>query len=228
MICYNCGVELNKENKTVEHVPAKNLYDDFDDSFKQNRITVPACNTCNGLYSKIDQEVRDVLAIKNNDVNEKKELTRKGVKSILLRSNWKNRVYTDEQKNVRAVDFSYDDLKQIHIKNFKALFYRKYGFPVPDNFVIEIIADGDDNLIKTAQVLHDYVRTDKNWEVSGHQDVFKFILKDMTPDEAKGIFYESGNWDDIIGVAGLLVYHDDIGAIVLAGKRAYVESCKPA
>ena len=67
-ICYNCGIELNKENLSVEHVPAKNLYDDLDDTFKINRITVPACKRCNGIYSKIDQEIRDVLAIKNDNI----------------------------------------------------------------------------------------------------------------------------------------------------------------
>lgn len=226
-ICYNCGVELNAENYTVEHVPAKNLYDDFDDSFKRNRITVPACRPCNELYSKIDQEIRDILAIKNDNVEEKKELTRKGVKSIMRRSSWKDRVYTDEQGNVTAVEFNYDDLKSLHIKNFKALFFRKYGFCLPDDFVIEIVADGDENMIKSAQILHDYTRTDKEWEVSGHEDVFKFILKDITPNEEKQIFYESGDFEKIIGVAGVLVYHEDVGAVVLAGKKEYVESCRP-
>lgn len=227
-ICYNCGVELNKENATKEHVPAKNLYDDFDDEFKQNRITVSACNTCNGLYSKIDQEIRDVLAIKNGDINEKKELTRKGIKSIMRRTNWKERIYTDDQGNVAAVDFSYDDIKQLHIKNFKALFFRKYGIPVPDDFVIEIYADGDEDHIHFAQPIHDYLRKDKDWEVSGHENIFKFILKDMTVQEESGKIYESGKLENSIGVASLMVYHDEVGAVVVAAPKAFIEKCKPA
>jgi len=226
-ICYNCGIELNKENYSVEHVPAKNLYDDLDDTFKINRITVPACKRCNGIYSKIDQEVRDVLAIKNDNIDEKKELTRKGVKSILLRSNWKNRTYTDELGNVTAVNFNYEDLKQIHIKNFKALFFRKYGIPLPQDYLIEIYTIGDEKFIQFAQPMHNYVRFGKEWEVSGHKDVFKFILKDITLDEEKGIYSKSGDTSKSVGVAAVLVYYDDIAAVVVTAQKDYIEKCKP-
>lgn len=226
-ICYNCGTELTKENATVEHVPAKNLYEGFSDEFKKNRITVPACNNCNNLYSKIDHQIRDALAVKNDDPEKKRDLMSKGVRSILRHSNWKDRTHIDINGNVIAVDFSYADLRQLHIKNFKALFFRKYGFPVPDNFIIEILADGDEDLVGTAQVFHDYIMLDRDWEVSGHPDIFKFILKDITPDKETDTIYESGDFDKLQTVAGLLVYHDDIGAIVVAGKKDYVESCKP-
>lgn len=185
-ICYNCGTELTADNSTVEHVPAKNLYEGFSDELKRNRITVPACRTCNNLYSKIDQEIRDAIAIKSDNIEERQALIGKGVRSIMRHSNWKDRTHIDISGNVIAVDFSYANLRELHIKNFKALFYRKYGFPVPGDFIIEIIADGDENLIGTAQFLHDYIRQDKEWEISGHPDIFKFILKDITEDEQQG------------------------------------------
>lgn len=225
-ICYNCGKELTEDNTTVEHVPAKNLYEGFGDEFKKNRITVPACNSCNNLYSKIDQEIRDALAIKNDSLEEKQNLTGKGVRSIMRRSNWTDRTHFNLYGQVVAVDFSYNDLKQIHVKNFKALFFRKYGFPVPDNFEIDIIADGDDEKIETATVIHDYLRADKEFEYSGHPNIFKFILKDMTPDEPNNRIFESGDFDKLVGVAGLLVYHDDMGAVIVAGKKDFIESCK--
>jgi hypothetical protein len=77
--------------ETVEHVPAKNLYDGFDNQFNVNRITVPACYDCNQLYSKIDQEIRDSLAVKSDSEEQKKIMTGKGVRSILRRSNWRDR-----------------------------------------------------------------------------------------------------------------------------------------
>ncbi len=226
-ICYNCGIPLTADIATVEHVPAKNLYEGFGDEYKVNRITVPACFVCNNLYSKIDQEIRDALAIKSDDPQQKKDLTGKGVRSILRRSNWSHRTHFNNNGQVVAVDFNYGDLRQLHIKNFKALFFRKYGFPVPENFIIDIIADGDDDKIETAQVFHDYLRTDKEFEHSGHPDIFKFILKDMTPDIPNDTIYVSGDFDKLVGVAGLLVYHDDIGAVIIAGKKDFVERCKP-
>lgn len=225
-ICYNCGQVLTVDNATVEHVPAKILYEGFEDKYKVNRITVPACFACNNLYSKIDQEIRDALAVKSDDPQQKQVLTGKGVRSILRRSNWSDRIHIDNDGEVVAVDFNYGDLRQLHIKNFKALFFRKYGFTVPDNFMIDIIADGDDDKIETAQVLYDYLRTDKEFEYSGHPDIFKFILKDLTPDIPNDTIFESRDFDKLVGVAGLLIYHDDIGAVILAGKKDFVESCK--
>jgi hypothetical protein len=226
-ICYNCGKELTEEDHTVEHVPAKNVYDGFDNEFKSNRITVPACFGCNNQFSKIDQEIRDALAVRTEDIEDRRTITEKGVRSIMRRRNWIDRAHFDVNGNVIAVDFSYDDLKQIHIKNFKALFFRKYGIPVPSDWRTEIISLGDENLTQTALVLNQYIRDGKQWEVSGHESVFKFIIKDISEDRTKGIPYESGDLEKMDAVAALMVYHNDIPAIVLAAKPAYVEKCRP-
>lgn len=226
-VCYNCGKELTPKTYTVEHVPAKNLYEGFGEEFKKNRLTVPACFDCNNKYSKIDQELRDALAVKNDDTDYKQGLTAKGVRSIMRRSNWKDRTHFNHQGQVIAVDFSYDDLRQLHIKNFKALFFKKYGIPVPDDFQIDIIADGDDDKLPTAQILHDYLRIDKDFEYSGHPDIFKYILKDITPDIENDTIVESNDFNKLVGVAGILVYHEDMAAIVVAGKQDWIKSCKP-
>lgn len=220
-VCYDCGCELNSSNRTKEHVPAQNLYEGFSDEFKNQRITVPACATCNGKYSKIDQEIRDLIAVKNDSEKEKIEFAGKGLRSILRRKNWKDRVYTDINGNAKGVSFDYNQLCELHIKNFKALFYRKYGFPLPKEYKISIGTEGDEldeKWLKTIQCMHDYIRTDKEWEVSGSAEVFKFILKDITLEPEKG-YYESGDFDKLIAVGGVLVYHDQIVAVVLAGKR---------
>lgn len=226
-ICYNCGKPLTADIATVEHIPAKNLYEGFGDEYKLMRVTVPACFACNNLYSKIDQELRDVLAVKSEDPEQKQDLTRKGIRSILRRSNWTNRTYLNENGEVIAVDFNYGELRQLHIKHFKALFFRKYGFPVPEYFEIEIISDGDEEKVQTAQMLHDYLRENKEFEYSGHPDIFKFILKDITPDIPNDTIYESMDFDKLVVVVGLLVYHDDICAVVVAGKKDFIESCIP-
>lgn len=114
--CYNCGVPLDKTNRTKEHIPAKNLFQGYPDEYKMNRITVPACDECNQKYSKIDQELRDALAVINNTVDEKSELTRKGIRSILNSSNWQDRVFMGPNGRVEAVKFGYDNLINYHKK----------------------------------------------------------------------------------------------------------------
>lgn len=167
-ICYNCGVDLTNKKVTAEHVPAKNLFEGFGENFKKNRITVPACENCNNLYSKIDQEIRDAIAITSSVVDKNTLFQGKWLRSITRRNNWRDRVHYDDNQIPIALDFSYNDLKKLHIKNFKALFFKKYGFPVPNNFEIEIFADGDLDLIASAQVIYDYIIRNKEWEISGH------------------------------------------------------------
>lgn len=81
--CYNCGIDLNEENKTREHIPAKNLFAGYSDEYKKNLLTVPACRKCNEEFSKTDQQVRDAIGIMNEDDQKKHEATRRSVKSIL-------------------------------------------------------------------------------------------------------------------------------------------------
>src|SRR5690606_29040183 len=105
---------------------------------------VPACFECNNQYSQIDQEIRDAIGIMNDKNKDQNEMTRKSVKSIMRRSNWVDRLFFSEDGKVIAVDFSYDEFKKLHIKNFKGAFYHKYGRPLPENFVVEVIAEGDE------------------------------------------------------------------------------------
>lgn len=223
-VCYDCGCELNSSNRTKEHVPAQNLYDGFGDEFKNQRITVPACSTCNGKYSKIDHEIRDLVAVKSDNTDELKELTSKGVRSIFRKKSWKERVHTDLNGSAKSVSFDYNQLCELHVKNFKALFYRKYGFPLPKEYKISIGTEGDEldsKKLEAIQSMHDYIRTDKEWEVFGNAEIFKYILKDITFEEGKG-YYESGDFEKLIAVGGVLVYHDQVVAVVIAGKKDFL------
>ncbi len=225
-VCYDCGKELDDSNRTKEHVPAKNLYDGFGHEFKKNRITVPACFECNNRYSKIDQEIRDLLAVKSNNLNEKAELTGKGIRSIFRQKNWKGRVFTDINGNAVSVSFDYNQLCNLHLKNFKALFFKKYGFPLPTDFELAIATEGDEGKIENIEKIHNYIRDGKEWEVSGSADVFKFIIKDITFDPING-YYESGDINKLDSIGGVIVYHDEIVAVILASKKMFIESCKP-
>lgn len=217
--CYNCGVpfsELSQKDRTKEHIPARTLFDGFPDDYKQNRITVPACRRCNDEYSSIDQEIRDLSAIWNDGAISKENL-RKAVKSIISRRNWIDRTHLDVNGHVRAVEFSYSDLAQIHIKNFKGVFYRLYGYPIPKDHVIDLVTDGDthEGALRAGVGIYEILDQFTEWRFSGHPDVFRFKI---------GFFHISGensfvvndNYEDAFAIAAILVYHDLVESVVVA------------
>lgn len=222
--CYNCGKEIEPEKLTDEHIPARNLYVGFAEEYKKNRITVPACESCNQYFSKIDQEIRDAIAIKSDS---KSEMVSKGFRSILRRLNWKERTEVNVDGKVVSVEFSYNDLRKIHIKNFKGIYFHTYNEVIPDKFVLEIIADGDENLKEGAQFLYDYAMDGKEWMPSGHPDIFRYIIKPIAINGKEQIIVEPQNIEDAIGFVGVLVYHETILAIVVAGEEEYVKTCNP-
>lgn len=219
--CYNCGVELVRGNATVEHIPAQNLYQGFNESFKKNRLTVPCCYTCNNEFSKIDQEIRDIIGIASNEVN---LITQKAVKSILRRSNWKDRTYFDQYGNVQAVDFSYDDLKKLHIKHFKGIFYDKYKIPLPNYYTIEIIADGDDDLNNHANIFYDLLTSGNEiWQVSGSSHIFKYIHTGVKLDFETDLFQKTDNLVEATFIASILVYHEHLAVVIVAATEEYLK-----
>jgi hypothetical protein len=77
------------------------------------------------------------------------------------------------------MDFNYGILRELHIKNFKGLFYNKYNIPFPEKFKIEIITEGDQETFPVEQVSQLYHAINDNfpnWEKSGHSDIFKYKI----------------------------------------------------
>lgn len=226
--CYNCSIELTKENRTKEHIPAQNTFIGYPPEYKLNRLTVPACFDCNNQYSKFDAEIRDAIGIMNENDPKQAELTRKAVESIMRDKNWPQRVEIINGK-VESVTFSYDTFKQLHIKNFKGLFYDKYGIPLPDEFQIEIIAEGDFEDVKLdniAQLFAGYLAEGGDFKVSGHPDIFQYKLKTLTPMYDGDQINDSPTLENALGVVGILIYHKNIEAVIIAAKKDYLESIK--
>ncbi|WP_156039959.1 hypothetical protein [Aureispira sp. CCB-QB1] len=224
MKCYNCGKELTKQTKTKEHIPAQAYFVGYGDEYKLNRITVPACYPCNQKYSKIDNEIRDALGVINESDEKQKELSRKAAKSILQNIKGRtNRLHFDESGNIEAVEFNYNDFKTLAIKDFKGLFYKKYGFPLPKNWKVEIIADfeNNSNLDAAKAGLLAYLNKDTQWSKSGHLDIFSYKLKALTPDE-NGDITDGKNIENTKSFASVQVYHDRISFIVVAARKKYL------
>ena len=131
-----------------------------------------------------------------------------------------------ESGRVVSVSFSYDSFKELHIKNFKGAFFDKYGYPIPDEYVIDIIAEGDQedpNLNGIGKMLFGYVAEGNNWNISGHEDIFKYKLKSFTPTDGENVF-DTPELDNSLGVVGILIYHKSILAVVIAAKKDFLES----
>ena len=67
------------------------------------------------------------------------------------------------------------------------------------------------------QVQYEYLCNDNNWEVSGSAEIFKFIIKDITLEPGKG-YYESGDFNKLSAIGGVLVYHSEVIAVILVKK----------
>lgn len=103
-ICYECGITLNRESLTKEHVPPKCFFPKND---KKSLITVPSCINHNGGKSNDDEHLLQILSIQIL-ANEKGQniATNKAVKSILRnKKTTKNLastatlIYVDKDKN---------------------------------------------------------------------------------------------------------------------------------
>jgi len=122
-ICYECGISLNKDTLTREHVPPKCL---FPKSDKISLITVPSCIEHNGGKSGDDENFLQIISLQILANEKGKNIaTNKAVKSI-LRSRKRTKslardatlVYVDEEKNGRlkptfAFKFNEDEFNSI-------------------------------------------------------------------------------------------------------------------
>lgn len=173
-VCYNCGAELNKETETKEHIPAKSLFEGFDEKHKVNRITVPACEKCNGQYSPTDEEFRNMMGIISKK-DEDKKITEKSVRSILLKDKEHERLHLDDYGKVSGVSFSQGTIEDFHKKNFKGLFMHEYGQKIPDNYKLVANIDEKDWSNETRAILGFIEPFD--WKNSGHQEIFQYKLQ---------------------------------------------------
>lgn len=223
MKCYNCGIELTDLTNHGEHIPAKNIFATLPTEYKLQLLKVPACLPCNNSYSKIDQEIRDAIGILNDKNDLLNELTKKSVASIMRRKNWKDRVIIGENGTEIEVSFSYNEFKTLHIKNFKGLFYSKYGFPISPEYKIDIISEYEEglNIQKIADSMYEYINYENDsWPYIGHEEVFKYKLKAMV-DGKDGLFYDKEDITGAVGFVCALNYFDQIKSLVMAFKPGY-------
>ena len=135
-ICYECGVPLNKESLTKEHVPPKSF---FPKSDRDSLITVPACVKHNGGKSDDDEYFFQIICMQIQANAKGQDIaTNKAVKGVLrnrkitkvLASN-ATQVYVDEDRTGQlkpTFAFKFDDEKLDNsISSIcKALYYYEF------------------------------------------------------------------------------------------------------
>ena len=224
--CYNCGVDLTKETATREHIPAKCLFEGFADTHKVNRLTVPACRECNNKCSDADEEFRNMIGIlSKNPAND--GITQKAIKSIERKYlSAPEKFFINSMNRPIPVEIDRDKIEAFNKKNFKGLFYYKYGFPLPANYELLVHIDETDWSNSLLQIIG-YLVNNFNWKHSGHEDIFKYIIQPFCEGWRGGV-----NKDDIIiqqdehYFMAAMLYNQIYGAMVFAVKKDELEAAK--
>lgn len=221
--CYNCGKILDND-KTREHIPARTLFEGYDEKYKVNRITVPACFDCNNKYSPTDEEFRNMIGI----IAKRKEnntITDKSVKSILRKETGFNRLYFSPFGKVTGVEFCQQPIEEFHKKNFKGLFYYQYGYPLPDDYELAVNINENDYSKATLGVIG-YLKDFFEWKYSGHKDILSYCLQPFRLDITKNDKNDLPLSNDENIIVGALIYNQEHAALVFAVRKEYLEEIK--
>ena len=222
--CYNCGKDLMIDEVTKEHIPAQSLYAGFDDKYKMNRIIVPACFECNNKYSKVDEEFRNMIGIKAKR-EQNYSLTDKAVRSLKRKDPTLSRLRWDFLGNVIGVEFQERPILDFHKKNFKGVFYQQYGFPLPDDYELIVNID-EEGYSEFVLYLIEYLKAFFEWKYSGHKDVFSYCIQPLRiglVNDSKADLKLEENEKVIVGA---FVYNKEIGALVIAVKKKFLDTIK--
>lgn len=222
--CYNCGLGLDKGNETREHIPAKNLFEGYDEKYKVNRITVPACSYCNGRYSPTDEEFRNMIGIIAKNIANKK-ITEKSVRSILRKDPLGQRLASDIYGKISGVKFNEVPIEDYHKKNFKGLFYHKYGSFLSSEYKLYVNIDENDWSHPVMAIIS-YLKELFEAQFSGHPNILKytiqpFRLKIENPEKKDLVPY----YNEYMYV-GLLEYNNEHAALMMAISRKWLEELK--
>lgn len=177
--CYNCGIEIESNEATAEHIPAKNLFTGYDNKYKVNLITVHACSKCNGGYSPTDEEFRNMIGVISKH-KENNKITEKSIRSILRKDKQLTRLDFNRLNKVSGVTFSKGTIEEFHKKNFKGLFKHQYDKILSDNYELWVNIDENDWSNLSLGILGFLKMFD--WKHSGHPDIFTYKLQPFRVD----------------------------------------------
>jgi len=218
-ICYNCLKELDKKDVTKEHIPAKNLFVGYDDTYKVNRITVPACDDCNGKYSPTDEEFRNMIGI----IAKRKEnntITKKSVRSFLGKKTTLGRLRFDLLGKVSGVEFRKIPIEDFHKKNFKGLYYHQYSKPLSKDYELFVNINENDYSDFTLGVLG-YLKEKFQWKHSGHPDILSYCIQPFQLGITNSSKSDLPLQENENIVVGYLDYNKEHSTLIFAVRKKY-------
>ncbi len=192
-ICYSCGKEFDNKEMNKEHIPAKALFVGYPDDYKVNRITVPSCIKCNSDYSVDDEEFRNLIGIINSDIS-RDILSEKSAKSMIKIKNQVDRLVINQLGTIEGVEFEESAINNFHTKNFKGVFYKEYGYAIPETYKIVPFTEPTE---QTKLLLH-YLTDNFEWKVSGNRNVFGYIIQPSREVKNKKVDLKPASNDKII------------------------------
>ena len=151
--CYNCGKIIKEKEVTKEHIPAKNLFEGYDEKYKVQRITVLACLKCNQQYSPTDEDFRNMIgAIAKRKENN--AITNKTKRSLLRKDPARKTFTIDSLGKISGITLNEITVEEYHKKNFKGLFLNQYGEIFNEKkYSIYVNIDEDDWSLPTLGIL---------------------------------------------------------------------------
>lgn len=219
--CYNCGREFVKADLTKEHIPPRCFSDVYSDDHKKNRITVPCCHPCNNEFSKIDNELRDMIAVAKDARDGNMDFLEKGMKSIFQGKQLGKDFGYDPRRKQVGIKFDYELLEAMFLKCHKGIFYHKYNEPLDEKFVSQasqkLINDKHNSPLDRGFVnIHQSHRD--SFIFSGHKEIFAASIL-AHKEGPNATFVSTENLNECFAVSSYLVYHDIIDCLVLSVKK---------
>lgn len=220
--CYNCGVELSTSSKTKEHIPPRCFSDVYEAEFKTNRITVPCCDSCNNLYSKFDNELRDMVSILKDGQDGNVSFLQKGIKSVLKNKELGSEIILSNGQEGHKIRLSYNSIEQQFLKCHKGVFYHLFGFPIDfhfDSFVNQKLInskhEGED--FEFFARIH-YSKQD-SYIASGHPEIFQISMLAFKPLVISNSVELTTDIEQAFIVTSHMVFHGIVDAIVYSTRK---------
>ncbi|MBU1927250.1 MAG: HNH endonuclease, partial [Gammaproteobacteria bacterium] len=160
-ICVYCGAELNKKNKTRDHIPPKSLFTSSETG-KTQLITVPACNKCNNECNVQDENAKHILNLCVIQMQRDKPEQIEQYKKTL-------------EKNSRLLSTFKDSTRILVQDSITEIYTFEHAISIPQKY----INDTEKVLIRIARGLywhnfHKILNADNEYSVNFHAGLYLF------------------------------------------------------